>query len=102
MSSLFEEGTQPCAKVQTSSSVVPLGSSVSASCIIGDSCLIIRQGAAIEWRLDNNLLPSSSSTSEGGPVSEVFLPNFKLSRASLICSIQGEVVGGVEIKAGCE
>lgn len=103
MSSLFEEDMQPCAKVQASSSVVPLGSSVSASCVIGDSCpLVIRQGAAIEWHLDQYSLPSSSSTGEGCAVSEVLIPNFNLSRASLVCSIQGQVVGGVTIRAGCK
>lgn len=98
-----EKDTQPCAKVQTSSLVVPLGSPVSASCVIGDSCpLVLQQDDAIEWQLDQYTLPSSPSTGEGGRVSKVFIPSFNLSRAFLICSIQGHVVGGVEIRAGCK
>lgn len=99
----LEGDTQPCAEVQTSSSVVLLGSPVSASCVIRDSCLlVIHQGAVIEWQLDNHTLHNSSSTSEGGKVSKVYIPSFTLPRAFLTCSIQAQVVGGVKIRAGCE
>ncbi|XP_056900960.1 granulocyte colony-stimulating factor receptor isoform X1 [Takifugu flavidus] len=94
--------TLPCAKVQTSSFVVPLGGSVSASCVIRDSCPLVSQqgGGVIEWQLDGYALPSSSSTREGERASRVLIPSFNLSRAFLTCNIQAQVVGGVEIRAG--
>lgn len=97
---------QPCAKVQTSSSVVPLGSPVTATCVIRDDCpLVIGQAVHIEWRLDDGFIPSSPEASESGMISKVVIPNFNHSRAFLTCCVQAspiQVVGGVEIRAGCE
>lgn len=42
---------------------------------------------------------------ENGTISEVVIPNFSLSREFLTCYVQAssiQVVGGVEIRAGCE
>uniref|UniRef100_A0A7N6AG06 Colony stimulating factor 3 receptor (granulocyte) n=1 Tax=Anabas testudineus TaxID=64144 RepID=A0A7N6AG06_ANATE len=98
------EDVQPCAKVQTSSSVVPLGSPVTATCVIRDDCpLVIGQAVHIEWRLDDGFIPSSPEASESGMISKVVIPNFNHSRAFLTCCVQAspiQVVGGVEIRAG--
>nr|XP_046254767.1 granulocyte colony-stimulating factor receptor [Scatophagus argus]XP_046254768.1 granulocyte colony-stimulating factor receptor [Scatophagus argus] len=99
-----EADMQPCAKVQTSSSVVPLGSPVTATCVIRNGCpLLIGQAVRVEWRLDNHFLPNSSVANESITVSEVVIPNFNHTRASLTCCVQTspvQVVGGVEIRAG--
>ena len=103
---MLEGDRQPCAKVQASSSVVALGSSVTATCVISDSCpLLIEEAAQIKWRIDNRFLPSDLVTSEGTRVSKVVIPNVNVSRAFLTCCVQAsplQVVGGVEIRAGCE
>ncbi|XP_070768159.1 granulocyte colony-stimulating factor receptor [Enoplosus armatus] len=99
-----EDGIQPCAEVQTSSSVVPLGSPVTATCVIRDSCpLVIGQAVHIEWRLGDRFLPSSPVANESGRVSELLIPSFNHTRAILTCCVQAspvQVVGGVEIRAG--
>ncbi|XP_019122695.2 granulocyte colony-stimulating factor receptor [Larimichthys crocea] len=99
-----EDDRQPCAKVQTSSPVVPLGSPVTATCIIRDSCpVVIGQAVHIQWRLDNRFLPSSTVANESGRVSEVVIPSFNHTRGSLTCCVQASsllVVGGVDIRAG--
>lgn len=100
---VVEDGRQSCAEIQTSSLLVPLGSPVSASCAISDGCpLVLQPGGVIEWQLNADTLPSSSSISEGERLSTVFIPSFNLSMASLTCVIQDKVLAGVEIKAGCE
>ncbi|XP_044064398.1 granulocyte colony-stimulating factor receptor [Siniperca chuatsi] len=99
-----KDDTQLCAKVQTSSSVVPLGSPVTATCVIRDDCpLLIGQAVHIEWRLGDRFLQSSPMASESGRVSEVVIPSFNYTRAFLTCCVQAsalQVVGGVEIRAG--
>ncbi|KAM9353902.1 granulocyte colony-stimulating factor receptor [Symphorus nematophorus] len=99
-----EDDIQPCAKVQASSSVVPLGSTLTATCVIRESCpLLIGQPVHIEWRLDDRFLSSSPVANESGRVYEVVVPSFNHTRASLICCVGAstlQVVGGVEIRAG--
>ncbi|KAM7383147.1 hypothetical protein PAMP_002829 [Pampus punctatissimus] len=99
-----EDDMQPCAKVQTPSSVVPLGSPVTATCVIRDDCpVVIGQAVHIEWRLGDHFLPSSTIASESGRVSEVVIPSFNHTRAFLTCCVQAspiQIVGGVEIRAG--
>ncbi|XP_074509200.1 granulocyte colony-stimulating factor receptor-like isoform X1 [Sebastes fasciatus] len=99
-----EDDIQPCAKVQTSSSVVPLGSPVKATCVIRDDCpLVIGQAVHIEWRLGDRFLPSSPVANESDRVSEVVIPSFNHTRELLKCCVQGsppQVVAGVEIRAG--
>ncbi|XP_029308438.1 granulocyte colony-stimulating factor receptor [Cottoperca gobio] len=96
-----EEDMEPCAKVQTSSSVVPLGSTVTATCVIRDGCpLLIGQAVHIEWLLGNRLFPGSPVANESGRVSEVVIPSFNHTREFLSCCVQGSPVGGVEIRAG--
>lgn len=99
-----EDDIQPCVKVQSSSSVVPLGSPVSATCIISDDCpLFSGQAVQILWHLGNRILPSSPAANGSDRISEVMIPSFNRTREFLTCSIQAsppQEVGGVEIRAG--
>uniref|UniRef100_A0A672GQA5 Fibronectin type-III domain-containing protein n=1 Tax=Salarias fasciatus TaxID=181472 RepID=A0A672GQA5_SALFA len=99
-----ENVTRPCATLQTSSSVVPIGSPVTATCVISEDCpLAVGQAVHTEWRLGDRLVPSSPVANTSGRVSEAVIPSFNHSRAFLTCSIQGsppQVVAGVEIRAG--
>lgn len=99
-----EGDIQPCAEVRTSSSVVPLGSPVTATCVIRDSCpLVLGQAVHIEWRLGDRFLPGRPVTNESDRVSEVVIPSFNHTREFLTCCVQAspvQVVGGVEIRAG--
>lgn len=104
ISLLSEE--QPCAEVQTPRSVVPLGSTVTATCVIRGNCpLVIGQTVHIEWHLGDSVLPSSVVANESGRVSEVVIPSFNHTSAFLTCCVRAspiQIVGGVEIRAGCE
>lgn len=99
-----EDDIQPCAKVQTASSVVPMGSPVTATCVIREDCLlVIGQAVHIEWRLGDRFIPSMPVASESGRVSKVVISSFNHTRAFLTCCIQAsppQVVAGVEIRAG--
>lgn len=99
-----EDGRQPCAKIEVSSSIVPMGSSVSATCIIRDSCPVdIGQAGHIEWHLGDRILPSSPGANESSRVSRVVIPSFSHTRAFLTCCVRAstvQVVAGVEIRAG--
>lgn len=99
-----EAVTQPCATVQTSSSVVALGSPVRATCVIRDDCPPASgQAVHIEWRLNDRSVPDSSVANESGRISEVVLQSFNDTRAVLTCCIQASpavILGGVEIRAG--
>lgn len=104
--SLLEDDIQPCAKIQMSRSTVPLGSSVTATCVIRDDCpLVVGQAVHIEWRLGDHFLPSSPVATKSSRVSEVVIPSFNYTRAFLTCCVRAspiQIVGGVEIRAGCE
>ncbi|XP_078108555.1 granulocyte colony-stimulating factor receptor isoform X2 [Sander vitreus] len=99
-----EDDIQPCTEVQTSSSVVPLGSPVTATCVIRYGChLVIGQAIHIEWRLGDHSLPGSQVANESGRFSEVVIPSFNHTREFLTCCVQAspvQVVGGVAIRAG--
>lgn len=99
-----EDDIQPCAKVQTSSSVVPLGSPVMATCVIRENCpLITGQSVHIAWRLGDHFIPSSLVASESGKISKVVIPHVNHTRVTLTCCVQAspiQVVGGVVITAG--
>ncbi|XP_029360223.1 granulocyte colony-stimulating factor receptor isoform X2 [Echeneis naucrates] len=99
-----EHVAQPCANIWTSSSVVPLGSPVTATCVIRDDCLaMIGKAVHIEWQLGNRFIPSSPVASEGGKISQVVISSFNHTRAFLTCCFQTspvQVAGGVEIRAG--
>ncbi|XP_028282131.1 granulocyte colony-stimulating factor receptor [Parambassis ranga] len=99
-----EDGIQPCAKVHTSSTVVPLGSPVSATCVIREDCpLVSGQALQIEWRLGERFIPSSPVANESSRVSQTVISSFNHTRAVLTCCIRAsppQVVAGVEIRAG--
>ncbi|KAM3873055.1 granulocyte colony-stimulating factor receptor [Diretmus argenteus] len=99
-----EDDTEPCAKLQTSSSVVALGSPVTATCIIRDNCPLAREHAVqIQWHLDRRLLPSSPVANDSSRISTVVIPSFNDTRAALTCCVQAsscQIVAGVEIRAG--
>uniref|UniRef100_A0A3B3WX55 Colony stimulating factor 3 receptor (granulocyte) n=1 Tax=Poecilia mexicana TaxID=48701 RepID=A0A3B3WX55_9TELE len=95
---------QPCARIHTSSSVVPLGSPVTATCVIREDCpLVIGQAVHIEWRLGSELILNSLAANESNRVSRIVVPSFNRTEALLVCCIQNcsQVVTGVEIRAGC-
>ncbi|PWA20704.1 hypothetical protein CCH79_00011518, partial [Gambusia affinis] len=94
---------QTCARIHTSSSVVPLGSPVTATCVIREDCpLVIGQDVHIEWLLGSELIPSSLAANESYRVSRIVVPSFNRTQAVLFCCIQNcsQVVTGVEIRAG--
>lgn len=93
-----------CGGVQTSHVVVALGSPVSATCVIKKSCPIpIPANVQIEWRLDENVFPSSTVANQSGTFSEVVIPSFNSSKAVLTCRVltsPPQIVDGVYIRAG--
>uniref|UniRef100_A0A667Z0B2 Colony stimulating factor 3 receptor n=1 Tax=Myripristis murdjan TaxID=586833 RepID=A0A667Z0B2_9TELE len=93
----------PCASVQTSSSVVVLGSPVTATCVIRDGCPLARgQAVHIEWHLGQRLVPSSPAANDSR-TSMVVIPSFNDTMAYLTCCVQAspcQIVGGVAIRAG--
>uniref|UniRef100_A0A1A8R5A3 Colony stimulating factor 3 receptor (Granulocyte) n=1 Tax=Nothobranchius pienaari TaxID=704102 RepID=A0A1A8R5A3_9TELE len=103
-----EDDTQPCAKVHTSSSAVPLGSPVTATCVIRKDCLLVTaQAAPIEWRLGSDFIPSSPVANERFRVSKVVVSSFNHTRAVLTCGVclpdnesSFQIYAGVEIRAG--
>lgn len=104
--SSFSEGVAgPCARLQASSSVVPLGSPVTATCEVREGCHLFSQGNLhLDWRLDDRLVLDSVVIHQSGLVSQIVIPNFNYTRGFLVCLAQGsslQVVGGVQIKAGC-
>uniref|UniRef100_A0A3P8YSW1 Colony stimulating factor 3 receptor n=1 Tax=Esox lucius TaxID=8010 RepID=A0A3P8YSW1_ESOLU len=104
----------PCAEVHSTSTVVVLGSPVTASCLIRDDCPLVKGQAApnVVWKLDQRSLTednesegsTAASASEGGWNSTVFIPSFTKTRGVLTCSVlhasQCQIVGGVDIRAG--
>uniref|UniRef100_A0A7N8YLA3 Colony stimulating factor 3 receptor n=1 Tax=Mastacembelus armatus TaxID=205130 RepID=A0A7N8YLA3_9TELE len=98
----IEDDIQSCAKVQTASAVVPLGSPVTATCIIRDDCPLAT-GQDVQWRLNDRLIPGISVASDSGRIYKVAISDFNHTRAFLTCCVQAspiQVVGGVEIRAG--
>lgn len=102
----FSEGAAgPCAWVRASSTVVPLGSPVTATCEVSEGChLFSQRDLHLDWQLENSIIPDGVVTTESGQLSRIFIPNFNYTRAFLVCLAQGsppQVVGGVQIRAGC-
>ncbi|XP_028986143.1 granulocyte colony-stimulating factor receptor isoform X2 [Betta splendens] len=99
-----EDGVQPCGQIQTSGSVVPLGSPVAATCVVRDDCpLVTGRAVHILWRLDEGFIAGSRVSHQNGTASKVVVPSFNRSRATLTCCVQAsrlQVVAGVEIRAG--
>lgn len=104
--SSFPEGMAgPCAWLRASSSVVLLGSPVTATCVVSEGChQFIQRNLSLDWRLEDRLFPGSAVTNQSGLVSQIVIPNFNYTRGFLVCLARGsnsQVVGGVQIRAGC-
>ncbi|XP_017270764.1 granulocyte colony-stimulating factor receptor [Kryptolebias marmoratus] len=98
-----DNDTELCAKIHIWSSVVPLGSPVSATCVIRKDCpLVIGQAVQIEWRLGSHLVPGSPVANESDRVSRVVISSFNHTKAVLTCWIKAtsQIVAGMEIRAG--
>uniref|UniRef100_A0A3Q2NN09 Colony stimulating factor 3 receptor n=1 Tax=Fundulus heteroclitus TaxID=8078 RepID=A0A3Q2NN09_FUNHE len=93
--------TQPCARINTSSLVVPLGSRVTATCVIREDCPL-GQDVHIEWRLVDELILSSPAANGSNRVSTIVVPSFNRTSAELTCRIKpsSQVLAGVVIQAG--
>lgn len=104
--SSFSEGVAgPCARVRASSTVVPLGSPVTATCEVREGCHLFSQGNLhLDWRLEDQPIHDSVVTNQRDLVSQIVIPNFNYTRGFLVCLARGsssQVVGGVQIRAGC-
>ncbi|NXW41150.1 CSF3R factor, partial [Nyctiprogne leucopyga] len=104
---LHPGGTLGCALVAVGSPVVPLGSSVTASCTIWTKlCRGLEQGKVqITWMLDNEPMAGSQCQGPGGTeVSNLTLPQFNRAQAKLWCWVEWngtkQRVGMAEIRAG--
>ncbi|NXU14488.1 CSF3R factor, partial [Pardalotus punctatus] len=102
-----EWGTLGCASVAVGSSVVPLGSAVTASCTIQrELCHGLEQGnVRISWMLDSKFVAGSQHKGPGGTeVSNLTLPRFNRTQARLWCCVEWngtkQRVGMAEIRAG--
>ncbi|XP_053488053.1 granulocyte colony-stimulating factor receptor [Ictalurus furcatus] len=92
----------PCAEVNSSSTVVPFGSEVTASCYIKEECSLTKtQDFLIKWRKNAHFMPSSKGSQKN--VYEILISNFTDMQAVLECFIClhdiCNVVGAVEIRA---
>ncbi|XP_056142284.1 granulocyte colony-stimulating factor receptor [Lampris incognitus] len=100
----IDDDPLPCGEVQASSSVVVLGSCVTATCVIREDCPLAKgRSVDIEWHLGRRLLPSSPVANVSSRTSTVVIPSFNDTRAHLTCCIQAsscQVIGGIEIRAG--
>ncbi|XP_066191543.1 granulocyte colony-stimulating factor receptor isoform X1 [Sylvia atricapilla] len=100
-------GTLGCALVTLDSPIVPLGSTVTASCTVhGELCHGLEQGKIrISWMLDNKPVAGSQRQGPGGTeVSNLTLPRFNHTQAKLWCCVEWngtkQRVGMTEIRAG--
>ncbi|NWU91624.1 CSF3R factor, partial [Upupa epops] len=100
-------GTLGCASVATGSQVVPLGSSVTASCTIQPGlCRSLQQDKVqISWMLDSQPVAGSQQQGLGGTaVSNLTLPQFNQTQAKLWCLVEWngtkQRVGMAVIRAG--
>ncbi|PKU35363.1 granulocyte colony-stimulating factor receptor [Limosa lapponica baueri] len=101
--------TLGCATVAVGSPIVPLGSSVTASCTIrSELCRGLERGKIrITWMLDNEPMAGSQQRGPSGmEVSNLTLPQFNRTQAKLWCWLEWngtkQRVGMAEIRAGCD
>ncbi|KAK3572127.1 hypothetical protein QTP86_022205 [Hemibagrus guttatus] len=92
----------PCAVVNSSSTVVPFGSAVTASCYIKEECqLEKKQDFIIRWKKNAQFIPSTKASQKN--VNEIHISHFTDKQAVLECFICDHsicnVVGGVLIRA---
>lgn len=95
----------PCAVVNSSSTVVPFGSAVTASCYIKEECqLEKKQDFIIKWKKNAHFIPSGNASQKN--VNEIHISNFTDKQAVLECFICDHnicnVVGGMLIRAACK
>ncbi|XP_058249909.1 granulocyte colony-stimulating factor receptor isoform X2 [Hemibagrus wyckioides] len=91
----------PCAVVNSSSTLVPFGSAVTASCYIKECQLEKKQDFIIKWKKNAHFIPSGNASQKN--VNEIHISNFTDKQAVLECFICDHnicnVVGGVLIRA---
>lgn len=97
--------TSQCGEVSIESPVVVLGSSVTASCEIGDNCTFFDgQDIQIEWRLNDDLIPKSQYTNQSSRKSNLTIPCFNTTQGYLSCFVvlhgQAQLVDVIQITAG--
>lgn len=95
----------PCAEVNSSSTVVPFGSEVTASCYIKEDCSLTKtQDFLIKWKKNSQFIPSKTDSRKN--VCHILISNFTDIQATLECFIClpdiCNVVGAVEIRAICK
>ncbi|XP_073727936.1 granulocyte colony-stimulating factor receptor [Misgurnus anguillicaudatus] len=82
------KGAKACGEVKTSSSVVPVGSSISASCLINSDCPLTKgKKFRVEWKINNDLVPSNLSYLESNGTYIVVIPHIPVARAVITCSV---------------
>ncbi|XP_077430983.1 granulocyte colony-stimulating factor receptor [Vanacampus margaritifer] len=98
----IKDDRTPCSFVHASSSMVTMGSPVTATCVINDCPALA--GHEVEWRLGDRVLPGVVGTTNGSSRAyRVLIPAFNHSRAILTCRLRdapSQVIGGVVIRAG--
>ncbi|RXM96754.1 Interleukin-6 receptor subunit beta [Acipenser ruthenus] len=97
--------TSQCGEVSIESPVVVLGSSVTASCEIGDNCTFFDgQDIQIEWRLNDDLIPKSQYTNQSSRKSNLTIPCFNTTQGYLSCFVvlhgQAQLADVIQITAG--
>lgn len=92
-----------CAEVNTSASVVAVGSSISASCHINNHCPLTKgKEFRVEWKINNHLVPSNLTYMERNGTYAVFIPHILDQSADITCRVCAEtncqIVGGSLVK----
>ncbi|KAI5614156.1 granulocyte colony-stimulating factor receptor, partial [Silurus asotus] len=92
-----------CAEVNSSSTVVPLGSAVSASCYIKKECTLTQtRSFSIEWKRNAQFIHRSNASQKN--VYDVHITNLTDMQNVLECFVcdydNCNIVGAVEIRAG--
>ncbi|KAA0703581.1 hypothetical protein E1301_Tti020271 [Triplophysa tibetana] len=77
-----------CGKVNTSASVVAVGSSISASCLINNECPLTKgKEFRVEWKINNHLVPTNLTYLERNGTYAASIPNILGKSAEITCGI---------------
>lgn len=77
-----------CGEVNTSASVVAVGSSISASCLIhGDCPLTEGKEFRVEWKINNHLVPSNLTYLDRNGTYAVSIPHIQGTSADIACRV---------------
>ncbi|XP_056618674.1 granulocyte colony-stimulating factor receptor isoform X2 [Triplophysa dalaica] len=94
-----------CGEVNTSASMVAVGSSITASCLINNECPLTKgKEFRVEWKINNHLVPTNLTYLERNGTYAAFIPNILGTSAEITCGICVEtncqIVGGsiIEVK----